>query len=271
MKKLLLLLSIIFLNSCEEVIDVDLTTSASRLVIDASINWEKGTSGNIQTIRISTTTGYYQTEIPKVTGATVYVTNSFNNVFVFNELNTGVNTGKYVCTNFIPEIGETYTLTIIYNGKTYTASEKLLDTPSITDVEQRNDLGLNSDEIGIKVNFNDFPNQSNFYLSRFESTVNVFPEYETLKDEFSQGNTISTLFSNEDLATSDVVNIAIYGVSEMYYNYMKLIIGNTNSNGPFQTPPTSVRGNIINQTDEDDYVLGYFRLGEVDKLEYIVQ
>ncbi|MFD0778445.1 hypothetical protein ACFQZF_08170 [Flavobacterium myungsuense] len=37
-----------FFNSCEDVVNVDLNAAPPKLVIDASINWEKGTSGNLQ-------------------------------------------------------------------------------------------------------------------------------------------------------------------------------------------------------------------------------
>lgn len=257
--------------SCEEVIDVDLSTAPPRLVIDASINWQKGTSGNQQIISLTTTTGYFQNEIPKVSGASVFVTNSTNTVFNFEELKTGSPTGKYICNNFEPVIGETYILTVIYNGQTYKASEKLLPTPSIDSIEQINDLGFNSDEIGLKVNFLDASNETNFYLSRFESTANAFPEYETLLDIFQNGNMMSSLYSNEYLTIGNKVIISIYSVSEFYYNYMSIIITNANPNGPFQTTPKRVRGNIINQTNSSNYAFGYFRLGEIDKIEYIVQ
>ena len=47
-----------FLHSCEEVIDVDLKTEKPRLVVDAGINWYKGTAGEQQKIKLTTTTGY---------------------------------------------------------------------------------------------------------------------------------------------------------------------------------------------------------------------
>lgn len=273
MKKLVLLLSTILLFSCEEVIDVDLSTAASRLVIEASIDWQKGTSGNLQTIKLSTTTGFYENIIPKVTGATVFITNSSNTQFNFIEEITpnGGITGNYSCTDFIPVIGENYTLTVIYNGQTHTASERLLATPAISNVEQINNLGINSDQIGIRVNFTDFPNDTNFYLSRFESSFIPFPQYQTVRDEYAPGNNIPTIYSNEDLATGSIVNIKNFGISAMYYKYMNLIIANVEASGPFQTPPTRVRGNIINQTNTDNYALGYFRLGEVELLDYTIQ
>ena len=59
MKKYTLIL-VLFLTfglvSCEEVIDVDLDTAAPRLVIDASLKWEKGTDGSTQKIKLTTTT-----------------------------------------------------------------------------------------------------------------------------------------------------------------------------------------------------------------------
>jgi len=48
--KSIIFLFLIILTSCEDVIDVDLQDAPSRLVIEASIDWEKGTTGNNQTI-----------------------------------------------------------------------------------------------------------------------------------------------------------------------------------------------------------------------------
>ena len=41
--------------------------------------------------------------------------------------------------------------------------------------------------------------------------------------------------------------------------------------GPFETQPATVRGNIVNQTNPDNYPLGYFRVSEVSTLNYTVQ
>ena len=65
----------LFLFSCEEVVNVDLDTAAPRLVVDAGINWEQGTDGAIQKIKLTTTTNYYSSNIPIVTGATIFVKN----------------------------------------------------------------------------------------------------------------------------------------------------------------------------------------------------
>ncbi|MCA0349485.1 MAG: DUF4249 domain-containing protein [Bacteroidetes bacterium] len=272
MKKLFLLLSFIALTSCEEVVDVNLSTASPRLVVDATISWDKGTSGNLQTIKLTTTTGYYQSEIPKVTGATVFITNSSNQIFNFNEeIAPSGFSGKYTCDNFIPQLNETYTLTILSGGQTYTANEKLLPTPEITDVEQRNDLGINSDQIGLKVNFIDFANQTNYYLTRFDTTLYPFPEYQTSPDEFTQGNTMSAIYSNDKLKPGELIIISLFGTSKTFYDYMTILLNNANPSGPFQTPPVRIKGNIVNPNNPDNYALGYFRLSEREKLEYTIQ
>jgi Domain of unknown function (DUF4249) len=269
MKNLLFILAILVCISCEEVVTVDLETAAPRLVIDASINWEKGTSGNVQTIKLTATAGYYDNAIPKVSGAIVSVKNSSSTVFDFIEES---GSGKYTCNNFKPIIGENYTLTVIHNGQTYTAQEKLMATPAIKDVEQQNDLGLNSDEIGIKVNFIDnTPLENNFYLFRFETTVNAFAEYETYDDQFTQGNVNSWLYSNKKLKKGSEMNFTLYGISETYYNYVSILLSNSRGGGAFQPLPIKVKGNIINQNNKENYALGYFRLSEIDTYDYIVR
>lgn len=270
MKKLLVIISVLGCMSCEQVVNVDLNTAAPRLAIEASINWEKGTTGNLQTIKITTTAGYYDKVIPKVSDATVFVTNSKNNIFNFRP-DRSSEVGNYTCDTFIPVIGETYKLTVIHNGETFTAEEKLVATPEIRDVEQRNDLGLNSDEIGIKVNFIDnTPAENNFYLFRFETTVNAFPEYETYDDQFTQGNVNSWLYSNKKLKKGSKMNFTLYGISETYYNYVSILLSNSRG-GAFQPLPIKVKGNIINQNNKDNYALGYFRLSEIDTYDYIVR
>ena len=274
MRKIFFILSIvsfISLTSCEEVVKVDLDTAAPRLVVDASIDWEKGTAGNVQTIKLSTTTGFYSNVIPSISGAIVYVTNSSSTVFNFIE--EVPNTGKYICNNFVPIIGENYVLTINYAGQTYSATEKMIAVPDITNITQRDDAGFNGTDIEVKFYFQDDETVDNSYMSRFVTTINSFPEFEVFDDRFQQGKQMFGLYTNSDLNPGDTIDFTLFGVSTQYYNYMNILLGiaGTNGGSPFQTPPATVRGNIVNQTNEDNYSLGYFRLCEVNKLQYVVQ
>jgi hypothetical protein len=269
-KYILAIIIVVLVSSCEDVVQVDLDTAAPRLVINGSIQWQKGTLGNEQKIKLTTTTGYYDTTIPTVSGAVVFVTNS-NNV-AFNFIEEVPNSGIYLCHNFIPEIDETYVMTVALNGETYIATETLKSVSPITHIEQENEGGFSGDEIEIKTYFNDPDVVDNYYLYKFKASSLAIPYYGVDEDEFFQGNEFFAYFSHEDIKSGDNLDITIYGVSKRYYEYMnKLILIAEGSGGPFSTPPATVRGNIINQTNPNNYALGYFNLSETDFRNYLIQ
>ena len=265
----LLFLVITFIG-CEKVIDVDLDTAPPKLVVEASINWYKNTTGNEQFIKLTTTTDYFSSTIPNVSGATVFITNSSGTVFNFVEV---TEPGIYVCNHFEPVINENYTLTIVYNGETFTASEKLLATPEITRIEQNNEGGILGDEIEVRFFYDDIPNEANYYLQQIDDPYKVIPEFGVLEDRFFQNNELFGLYFSEDLKSGDELTFTLNGITENHYNYMNILLSISGSNGgsPFQTPPATVRGNIINQTNFDNFALGYFSVSETDKKSYIVQ
>lgn len=269
--KYVLLLIIVFFNiGCEKVIDVDLETAPPKLVIDANIKWQKGTLGNEQKIKLSTTTSYYSVIAPPILGATVSIVNqNTNENFTFIEI---PNTGEYSCVTFNPIIGDTYILSIISNGQQYQATETLMATPDITTVEQETVPGFEDDIIQIKYFYQDNGSQNNFYLNTVKQTNIAIPEFSVDKDEFFQGNLMFGFYTEDKLKATDILDLSVQGVSESYYNYMnKLIsIASTGGGNPFSTPPATLKGNIKNQSIPKNYPLGFFSLGEVDTLNYIV-
>ncbi|QJB32190.1 DUF4249 domain-containing protein [Chitinophaga oryzae] len=260
----------LLLLSCTKVVDVPLDTAAPKLVIDASIDWVKGTTGREQKIKLSTTAGYYNTQFPTVSGADIVITNSANTVFHFAEI---AGTGEYSCSDFHPVIGETYTLKVILNGEVYTATETCIGVPDIqNNIVQNNSGGFGGDEIEITYYYQDNGNEENYYLHRILSPVSVFPDYKPQDDANGQGKLLQEYFSDEDLKAGDKINIRLYGISRRYYDYFrKLLTAAGAGNGPFQTTPGQVRGNIVNQTHFDNFAYGYFRLSEVAVKEYTIQ
>jgi hypothetical protein len=260
----------LFETGCEKAIDLPLKTASPRLVIDASIDWVKNTDGNEQKIVLSTTTGYYSSEFPSVSGAAVIVTNASNTVFNFVET---PGTGQYVCNDFLPVIGQTYNLRIVLNGETYTASETFTPVPEIEDNIDQNDKGGEvGDEMEITFYYKDDASQANAYLNSITQPFSPFPELEVEDDEFTNGNLMQESYSHEKLKAGDQVDLKLYGISRSYYNYMyKLILATGNDGNPFPTTPSAVRGNIINQTNSNNYAFGYFRLAEVDTKSYKIK
>lgn len=260
----------IFFTSCEEVVDVDLDTTAPKLVIEADINWEKGTPGTQQFIDLTTTTGYFEEEIPVVSGATIFIKNSANQQFNFTEI---LKTGRYVCNNFKPVIDELYTLTVISNGNTYTATETMKSVTPITRIEQNNEGGFTGKDIEIRAYYNDPAGIDNFYLYKYVYSNKVTSNYYADEDKFFQGNEFFSVSDDDELKAGDEIELTHFGISKQYYNYMSILISISGSNvgGPFQSPPATVKGNIINTTNKANYPLGYFSLSEVVTKKYTIQ
>jgi len=253
-KQIIALISIILLSSCEEVVQIDLKTSPPKLVVEASINWLKNSTGNLQSIKLTTTTDFYNNTIPTVSGAEVFIKNSSNTIFYFDEI---PQTGEYVCTNFEP----------------YTATEVLKSVAPITEITQNNEGGFSGNDIEIKTYYSDPINETNYYLYKYEYSNQPIPDYYADEDTFFQGNSFFSISQNNEIKSGDEIVVTHYGISEAYYNYMNVLLsiaGNTGGS-PFQSPPATVRGNIINTTNPKNYALGYFSLSESNIRNYVVK
>lgn len=270
MKKLIIIVLSIVTYSCEEPIDLRLNTSEPQLVIDASINWVKGSSGNIQEIKLSLTAPYYDLNTPPANNASVVIYNTNNEVYNFIEDGTS---GVYRNNNFIPIINAHYTLEIIYNGEVYSATEILKSVSPIEYVEQKNDGGFSGTETELKAYYTDPENVENYYLFEFQNNFTALPSLEVYKDEFTDGNQIFGFYTEEDLTTGDEVIIRNIGISKAYYNYMFILLqqNSEEGGGPFETTPATVRGNCVNETNSNNFPFGFFRLSEVDELIYTVE
>lgn len=266
------------LFSCTDVIDVDVPTGDPKLVVEASIDWEKGTSGNQQRITLSTLTPYYSTqEQNEVIGANVVVENlNTGDQFVF----TDQNDGDYTTETFIPVLNDEYSLTITYNDVVYMAQEKMTPVTDIVLIDQSIDGGFNSEEIEVNIHFHDPANVDNYYFFKFNRIGDMLPTIEPMSDEFTDGNLMEESFEKEDdedtdkkeeLKPGDLVQYEMYGISERYYNYMQILVNQLGSGGLFNGVPVELKGNCMNASNDKDFTLGYFRLTETIKGVYTVQ
>ena len=270
-----ILLLTIALTSCEDVIDVPVQTAPTRLVIEASLDWEKGTSGNEQTIKLSTSTAFFDTTSnTAATGASVKVTNDTSGVeFLF----ANQNNGEYTTTEFIPVLNQSYTLEVIHNGETYSAQETLYAVPEITEIFQDFEDGFDEEVLEVHVIFTDPPEEGNNVYFKFQRQGDLLPTLEVGNDEFINGNEVDWWIELEEDDTTDkieafkpgdVVDIEMYAISTPYKDYLEILIDQIGGVGIFEATPVSVRGNCINQTNPENYAHGYFRLTDFNKVRF---
>lgn len=271
--KYISLVIFLVLTACEDVVDIDVQEGPTRLVIEASLDWEKGTEGNYQTIKLSTSTPYFDTSFQPAIGATVSVLNVNSGTEV---LFVDQNDGNYTTTNFEPVIGDTYALTVNYKNEVFTATEKMTPVPEIKEVFQSRDDGFNDEDLEVHLVFTDPEAEENYYLFKFLKEGELFPAFEDAKDEFINGNEIDWWYEIEEdemdgltpFEPGDTVYISMHGISKSYYEYIKILIEQMGGAGLFSSTPVALKGNCVNQTKPENQPLGYFRLTEVNKVTY---
>lgn len=264
LSKLFLLPFLFTLLSCEEVVNIELETADSRLVINAPLQWEKGTEGNYQSITLSTTAGFYESTPPKVSGAVVSVMDSNGSSFIFEE---GETPGLYECFDFKPQLFGEYELEVIFNSETYIGTEVLLPVPDFDSTEQK-PMAF-ADMIEIRAYFTDPEDQENFYLLEETSSSTITPAYQAFNDEFFNGQQNYASHFDEDLDTEDFVRFKLYGISSRHHDYLFNLISSYQG-GPFQTVPGLLKGNIKNITNEENFPFGYFSLSETSDITHIL-
>ena len=278
------LLIVWFSIACEDVIEVDAPAGEPRLIVDALI-------------RVDTTQPYFPVEI-KVTETSGFfeetpVTQLESIVIILEEFKDGIyrtlgdailkesapGSGIYVPDTFyvderiptavIENEFVQYYLIIEHKGKKYFAQTKYVPTVPIDNLEQGTGTSFGGDETEVIVTFTDDPETDNYYVFDFD-----FNEYLVTEDEFYQGQQFEfSYFYDRELETGQEIEISIMGADQQYYNYMNLLLEQTDQDfGFFETPRATVRGNIfditgldniniLDNTDRpDDFPLGYFAI-----------
>ncbi len=267
-KYILLIISIIALAGCQDVIDVDLNEAEERLVIEAAMIKLKGASGTNQRIRLTKTRGFFEDSLSIVDDAEITVTGEGGEVFNFLHDTAGF----YYTNQFQTNLMEKYQLQIEVDDEVYTAEETFMPVVPIDSVSQRNNAGFSGEDIELKAYYKDPAGEDNYYLFTFFVNFVDFPTTDIYDDEFTDGNTIFALYQEEELVPGDEVVITNFGLSRQFYEYMNVLLSQVGSvGGPFQTQPAVVRGNIVNETNPENFPYGYFSLTESDQFIYTVQ
>ncbi|MEM6893271.1 MAG: DUF4249 domain-containing protein [Bacteroidota bacterium] len=262
------------LGACTDVIEVDVPEAPLRLVVEASLDWEQGTPGNEQSIQLRTSTPYFENQDnPPVTDASVEVVNlDTGETFIFTEGTPG----NYSIDTFIPILGNRYQLDILYEGERYRATETLFPVSPFTEISQSTEEG-EDDVLEVNVSFQDPESIANWYYLRFQGRGDRLPELYYIEDEFIDGNEFSIFYEKiededeniQEFQPGDIVDIAFYGISEDYYNYLQLLIDQFDSAGePFSATPVPLVGNCINLDNPDNIAYGYFRVTESTTAAY---
>lgn len=285
MKKCVYLLLVLMLHTaCEDVIEVDLSDQETRLIVDGLIRVDTDEFFIPVEVKLSLSSNFFDENIPTSAESVIIRYEEIeNNVVVFMGSSTLAETapgsGVYVPDpNFssdqrIPTsvLDRTiiFTLYVRHQNRLYLAQTSYAPAVPINSLRQGDGSLFNGDETEIIVNFTDNIEQNNYYVFDFD-----FGEYLVTEDEFFQGQVFEfSFFYDQRFDPDTTIDISILGADQKFYNYMDLLIEQSGDfQGPFQTPVTTVRGNVFDITDLDNidvfdnvdqpdvFPLGYFAI-----------
>lgn len=259
--------------NCEDVIQVDVPTEDPRLIIDAVIRIDTSQEFNLVSVKVSETNSFFGT-IPPANLQQITMNNLDNPstggletpVLLETEPGSGIYE-KFFSTEEL--VRDRWFLAVRFEDTFYVAFAEFVPSVPIDNIEFGEDILFDEDDTEVKITFTDPEERDDFYIFDFD-----FGNYLVSEDEFYQGQEFEfSYFYDDQLNSGDDIEISILGADEPFYNYMDLIIQQSEESfGPFETPALTVRGNIFNATDidnidsfdnvenEDNYALGYFAI-----------
>lgn len=300
MRKHILSLFVLFsLLSCEDVIDVELQTTESRLVVDGLLRVDIEQEFVPVVIRVSETTNFFENNIPTQLddNAVIFygepdpsapeIINDIKSSSL-TELDSG--TGIYVPdpsfdgdqripTSLITP-NTVFILVMQHKGRRYAARTPFSTTVPINNLEQGTETLFDEDDKELKITITDSADIENYYVFDFEEG-----EFLALDDQFIDGQEFEfSYFVDRDLDIGQELEVSILGADLEFFNYMDLLVEQTeNDGGVFETPAATVRGNVFDVTGLDNnllfnnvnrpdtFPLGYFAVVQEFKQSIIIE
>jgi len=239
------------LQSCEEVIDIDLNSSDPVLSIDGLINLNESAQ-----VQLSYTSDYFTNEEPKhEENAQVTITTSDKRSEVLTHQGKGLYTGATI----MGQIGVEYQLEVKVNDQTYQGKSKLMmPTEIVSLVAEKFDSFGAEDEYNLEITLKNNLEEENYFLVKYYLNDEEKEEsFSTLSHEyFPREETVEFTPFNFVFNKDDKVTVKAYSIDKETYDYydgLEDIVEDQGGSTPYN--PKSNMGKDV---------MGYFRVWSVD-------
>ncbi len=272
MKKIPYYIILFFLIvSCEDVIDVELPPTESRLIVNAVFRVDITQEFIPVSVRVTETTDFFgEPQVTELENAIIFygipnpdapeiLENGGSSSLAETNPGSGIygpdptfDNDQRIRTSIGTRPGTVFILIIQHKGRRYAARTIYSPVVPIDSIEQGTETLFDEDDIEVLVTFTDTPEIDNFYVFDFD-----FNEFLALDDQFIDGQEFEfSYFYDKNLESGDEVEISILGADQQFFNYMDLLIEQTeDTGGVFETPAATVRGNVFDVTGIDNDAL----------------
>ena len=291
-------LVILFLGSCEDVVDVELNEPETRLVVNGIVRVDSNDEYLPIKIRFSESSSFFgENSITQVESAVILVgeedpdfPGNYNlgtsilkefepGTGVYEPDTIGIDVDERIRTEYINSNTEFF-LIVEHKGKRYVGQTIYSPAIPIDNLEQGNETLFDDDDVEIKITITDTPDVENYYVFDFDEG-----EFLALNDQFIDGQEFEfSYFPERDLESGDELEVSILGADQQFFNYIDLLVEQTEDNGGvFETPAATVRGNVFDVTGLDNveifdnverpesFALGYFAVVEEYKAALVIE
>ncbi len=253
----ILILLTVGMSSCEEIIELDLSNSEPRLVIEAAVDAESGAG----IVSLTKSNGFYDPiSLELVTGATVTITQADGTEIAFGSLADGI----YIGTGIVAEEGDVLSILVVdsegneYKANSTTPHSVSIDSLELIELERGGGSFGGGDEeklYQVFTHWQDKAGTESFY--RVRATVNdtLKTNVYTLADDLlEEGEAMSRPFF-DIFEGGDTVEIQLLSIDKptyIYYDNLSSIQG-FGSSTPFNP-----------KNNFDNNALGYFGVFRLD-------
>jgi biopolymer transport protein ExbD len=233
-------LMVLAFSSCEKVINVDLKNAEQKIVIEGIVD----NTGKPATVKITKTVNFSSgNNFPTLSGATVKITDNTGAVFNLTETNPG----SYTNASLIGVKGNTYTLSVLAEGKTYIGTSKIPRGAPLDTLEQETLPIGNAQEKVVSVIYTD-PVGFGDYCQVIQTPAGKKDKGVHIADDsFTDGGNSPFLIYAEDakLKTGDNVKIELRFIDKNVYRYLKGIEDLQEGNTIPANPDSNISGGCL--------------------------
>lgn len=260
--------SLLLIGSCQKVIDIKVSDTEPKLVIEANYN---ATEERVE-VKVTKTVNVFSADnYPAVDDAVVTIISEDGVATSLAFQGDGI----YLLENYTPVFESTYQLTVAYDGVVYTGEDYLktmtpLDSLSLRYQEQSLFM---PEGYMVFMNFQDPEGVKNYYHSSHTVNSEYFEkvgDQMLISDGLSDGKYYSLPIYWKNFELGDTISIHLRSYSQKTYKYYSDLYS-AMSGTEMSAAPSNPIIQWANDTDEKIQVLGHFRAYTIDTKSIIVE